>query len=378
MNFHVNLQLVLATAGTLFSLFLMILIVGYRRRRVFERVLFFLALALFFYYSGILLFLNASQLYLSGIPSSTAKIVDLFVFLGTVALPPLLVHSHFAYARAQMGMPWRWWHTTITILAYFPEVAIGYLILQNGFSIDLAYLYPRPVGIYATPNTVWLTASIAICVGLQVAFAFRARTKVQRGLHKFLAVYFSGVGLLAVQVYVLSNGAAHGELGWMAPATGGADYWMLMGLIFTWVLPLAMIVYAIVRYQALGIGSQKSLVYSVSIAFLALLYLSVVRRVSGWLEPHFPPEATAGFLLFLLLAFFEPLQRLASRLLRRGFREQVDRLQKLSAELQREALRGESGRLIEFAEEHIRQEFGLELVRIHLNRIGLRCRANGR
>jgi signal transduction histidine kinase len=367
MDFHVNLQLVLATAGTLFSLFLMILIVGYRRRRVFERVLFFLALALFFYYSGILLFLNASQFYLSGIPSSTARIIDLLVFIGTVALPPLLVHAHFAYGRAQMGMPWRWWHATITIFAYLPEAAIGYLILQNGFSIDFAYLYPRPVGIYATPNAGWLTASIAICVGLQVAFAFRARTKVLRGFHKFLAVYLSGVGLLAVQVYVFSNGAAHGELGWLAPATGGADYWMLMGLIFAWVLPLGLIVYAIVRYQALGVGSQKNLVYSVSIAFLAVLYLSVVRRVSGWLEPYFPPEATAGFLLFLLLAFFEPLQRLASRLLRRGFQEQVDRLQKLSAELQREALRGEPGRLIEFAEGHIRQEFGLEFVRIHLN-----------
>jgi signal transduction histidine kinase len=370
MDFYVNLQLVLATAGTLFSLFLMILIVGYRRRRIFERVLFFLALALFLYYSGILLFLNASQFYLSGIPSNTAKIVDLFVFLGTVALPPLLVHSHFAYGRAQMGMPWRWWHTTITVFAYLPEAAIVYLVLQNGFSIDLAYLYPQPVGIYATSNAVWLTASIAICVALQVAFAFRASTKVQRGFHKFLAVYFSGVGLLAIQVYVLSNAAAHGELGWMAPVTGGTDYWMLMGLVFAWVLPLAAIVYAIVRYQALGIGSQKSLVYSVSIAFLALLYLSVVRRVSGWAEPYFPPEATAGFLLFLLLAFFEPMQRLTSRLLRRGFQEQVDRLQKLSAELQREALRGESGRLIEFAEEHIRQEFGLELVRIRLNSAG--------
>ncbi len=151
------------------------------------------------------------------------------------------------------------------------------------------------------------------------------------------------------------------------PVTGTLDYWMLIGVIFAWVLPLAVIVYAIIRYQTLGIGAQKSLVYSVSIAFLALLYLSVVRRVSGWAEPYFPPEATAGFLLFLLLAFFEPLQRLASRLLRRGFQEQVDRLQKLSAELQREALRGESGRLIEFAEEHIRQEFSLESVRIQLN-----------
>jgi signal transduction histidine kinase len=373
MNFRVNLQLVLATAGTLFSLFLMILIVGYRRRRVFERVLFFLALALFFYYSGILLFLNASQFYLSGIPSSTAGIIDLLVFIGTVALPPLLVHAHFAYGRVQMGMPWRWWHSSITIVAYLPVVTVGYFALQNGFSIDHASFYPQPLGIYATSNVMWLTAAIVTCVALQVAFARRSSTFVQREFHSFFAIYLSVVGLLAVRMFILQNATLDGETAWIHPATGGPEYWTLAGLIFAWVLPLALVVYVIVRYQALGIGSQKNLVYSVSIAFLAVLYLSVVRRVSGWLEPYFPPEATAGFLLFLLLAFFEPLQRLASRLLRRGFQEQVDRLQRLSAELQREALRGESGRLIEFTEEHIRQEFGLESVRIQLNSLA----ANG-
>ena len=214
---------------------------------------------------------------------------------------------------------------------------------------------------------MWLTVTVIVCVALQVLFARRAITVVQHSFHSFFAVYFAGVGLLAIRVFIAQN-AAMGETSTaIYPTAGGLDYWMLMSVIFAWVLPLAVIVYAIVRYQALGIGSQKSLVYSVSIGFLAVLYLSVVRRVSGWIEPYFPPEATAGFLLFILLAFFEPLQRLASRLLRRGFQEQVDRLQKLSAELQREALRGESGRLIGFAEEHIRQEFGLELVRIHLN-----------
>ena len=134
MNSIFNLQLILATAGTLFSLFLMILIVGYRRRRIFERVLFFLALALFLYYSGILLFLNAAQFYLSGIPSSTAKIVELLVSLGLIALPALLIHVHLAYGRDQLGMPWRWWHTTLIIFAYLPAAGFGVAILQNGFS----------------------------------------------------------------------------------------------------------------------------------------------------------------------------------------------------------------------------------------------------
>jgi signal transduction histidine kinase len=372
MNSHANFQLVLATAGTLFSLFLMILIVGYRRRRVFERVLFFLALALFFYYSGILLLLNASQFYLTGIPSSTAKIIDLLISVGFVALPALLIHTHLAYGRDQLGMPWRWWHTTVIIFAYLPVVGFGMVILQNGFSAQDKF--GSPTGeISATPNMVWLIATIIICVAMQISLARRARTTVQRNFHSFFAIYFATVGLLAVRLFIAQSAMQDGTSAPAYPAAGGLDYWMLIGVIFAWVLPLAAVVYAIVRYQALGIGSQKNLVYSVSIAFLAVLYLSVVRRVCEWAEPYFPPDATAGLLLFLLLAFFEPLQRFASRLLRRGFQEQVDRLQRLSAELQREALRGEPGSLLMFAEEHIRQEFELELVQIRLKAPG----ANG-
>ena len=279
MNFYVNFQLVLATAGTLFSLFLMILIVGYRRRRIFERVLFFLALALFFYYSGILLFLNASQFYSSEIPRSVARIADWLVLVGMFSLPALLVHAHFAYGRAQMEMLWRWWQTTITIFAYIPVVGRGALLLQNGSSFEHASVFSQPQGLDAFPNVPWLAASILVCVSLQIVFASRSRTSVQRVLHRFLAVYFSAVGALAIRVFIVQNEVSDRGTDWTYPVTGGLDYWMLVAVIFAWVLPLVLIVYAIVRYQALGVGSQKNLVYSVSIAFLAVLYLSVVRRV---------------------------------------------------------------------------------------------------
>ena len=72
-------------------------------------------------------------------------------------------------------------------------------------------------------------------------------------------------------------------------------------------------------------------------------------------------------MLFMLVGFFEPLQRVASRLLRRQFQEQVDRVQKLGTVLQREAQRGEMVPLLRFAEERIREEFGLEEVRIRLS-----------
>jgi signal transduction histidine kinase len=367
MNHGAYPRLVLETTGTLLALLLMILIVGYRRRRIFERVLFFLALALFLYYSGILLVDNASLYFGGEIPTRTNFLAELLVSIALVALPGLLVHSCFAYGWAQMARPLSRWQFAIIVANYVPGVYLALLIVNGTFFASDPSGFPFPGAANGRSYLIWLICAVSACAVLQTFFVRRSRSSVQRGLHNFLAVYFAGVGFLLLRVLMFHTVTWGGRVSWLFSVTGALDYWMLMGAIFAWVLPLAVIVYAIVRYQALGIGSQKNLVYSVSIAFLAVLYLSVVRRVSGWAEPYFPPEATAGFLLFLLLALFEPLQRLASRLLRRGFQEQVDRLQRLSAELQREALRGESGRLIEFAEEHIRQEFGLEFVRIHLN-----------
>jgi len=42
-----------------------------------------------------------------------------------------------------------------------------------------------------------------------------------------------------------------------------------------------------------------------------------------------PPEATAALLLFLPVVFFEPLQRVMGRLLRKTAQTEVDRAQKL-------------------------------------------------
>src|SRR5713226_8636454 len=57
------LRLIGFAAGTLVHLFLVVLVAGYRRPRAFERVLFFLALTLFLFYSGALLGLNAEIYY---------------------------------------------------------------------------------------------------------------------------------------------------------------------------------------------------------------------------------------------------------------------------------------------------------------------------
>jgi hypothetical protein len=57
------IRLISLTAGTLVYLFLLALILGHRRPRLFERVLFFLFLSLFLIYAGGLLEINAFMEY---------------------------------------------------------------------------------------------------------------------------------------------------------------------------------------------------------------------------------------------------------------------------------------------------------------------------
>jgi len=66
------IRLIGYTAGTLLQLFWMVVILGYRRQRNFERVFFFLCVALFFFYSGSLLALNAQIHYLVPPPALQA------------------------------------------------------------------------------------------------------------------------------------------------------------------------------------------------------------------------------------------------------------------------------------------------------------------
>jgi signal transduction histidine kinase len=339
----------------------MILIVGYRRRRTFERVLFFLALALFLYYAAILLDFNSRLHYGENVPVWTWNLTKWIVGIALGVLPGLLAHTHSAYGRAQSWNRSSWWQTAIVGGLYLP--ALGLLGLSFTVDVDLAFPFDHSAGSTGMYG-VWLGASLVVCVAYQIFFARRSFSVIQRAFHNFLAIFLAAAGLLAISF--ISGDPLRRNALWAYPL-----------MTFVWIIPIALLVYAIVRYQALGIGSQKNLVYSVSITFLALLYLGLVRRLSGLFEPVLPPEATSAILLFTLVIFFEPLQRLASRILRRGFQEQVDKLQRLNSELQQEAHRGEVGRLLSFAEEHIRKEFGLEEVRININNSELRGREEG-
>src|SRR5438128_4379552 len=351
------IRLIGYTAGTLLQLFWMVVILGYRRQRNFERVFFFLCLALFFFYSGSLLALNA-QIHYAVPPLALQAFAGALLYIGLCTLPPILIHLHLEYAATRGFLRKSDAKRVILPAAYAPIVFFGlrvYPLLANNSGLDL--LAPgRALGfVYG----VWLAVAFLICFWLQGRFSAEAPDAPQRTFHKQLARFF-----LAIAVLVLLLHATPGGL-----SLAGAEK-LSTALAFLAMIPFAVMMWMVLRFNFLNIGRQKNLVYAVSITFLALLYLSLVRRVGTWLEPVLPPEATAAVLLFVLVVFIEPIQRVFGRRLQATAQHEMDRVQRLTKEIQEEARQGDLARLEKFIERRVKEQFELREVRLQLNQKG--------
>src|SRR5260370_37706310 len=80
------IRLIGFTAGTLLMLFWMVVILGYRRQRNFERVFFFLCLSLFLFFNGLLLAINA-QIFYTQPGEGLQKFAASLICLGLAFLP---------------------------------------------------------------------------------------------------------------------------------------------------------------------------------------------------------------------------------------------------------------------------------------------------
>src|ERR1700751_1378188 len=114
-------------------LFWMVVILGYRRQRNFERVFFFLSLALFFFYAGSLLALN-DQIYYAEPPALLTAFAKTLVFAGLCFLPPLLIHLQLEYAETRGLLAGGYLKRTLLLAAYAPVVYFAlrtYPLLAN-------------------------------------------------------------------------------------------------------------------------------------------------------------------------------------------------------------------------------------------------------
>ncbi len=349
----VYIRLIGCTFGTLLQLFWMVVILGYRRQRNFERVFFFLCLALFFFYGGSLLALN-SQIYYHQPPVALNQFAIGTISIGLCLLPALLLHLHMEYAETRGLRKNKRWKLAVLILFY---AACLHLVIRR-----IPLLMQDPQFNFLVPGSslgegfaITLAVALAWCGGWERRFATAAPDKPQRYFHWALLAFF-------VASFVAVDGLHLGPFPMQARTTEAlATAFSLLPI-----LPFSVLIYLVFRHNFLQIGRQKNLLYAISATFLALLYLSLVRRVGTWLEPLLPPEASASILLFVLVIFIEPLQRALGRRLQETAHREMDRVQRLTAEIQQEARQGNLRGLVRFIEGRVKEVFELAAVNLTL------------
>ena len=339
----VYVRLIGFTAGTLLQLFWMVVILGYRRQRNFERVFFFQCLALFFFYSGSLLALN-SEIYYVEPPALVLSFEITIVSLGLCLLPALLLHLHMEYAETRGLLRVTAWKRAVLFLFYAAGAHLAYhripLLLH-----DAHFNFFAPGSSLGKGFAIVLALACAWCAVWQRRFAAGAE-KAQRYFHWALMAFF----IVAFAAVVTLH---------LAPFQISATSAEVLATIFSLlpILPFTMLIHLVQRNNFLQIGRQKNLLYAVSATFLALLYLALVRRVSTWLAPEIPPEASASILLFVLVIFIEPLQRALGRQLQEAAQREMDRGQRLMAEVQQVARLGGMPQLVRVIEDRLKEQF---------------------
>ena len=347
------IRLIGLTGGTLLPLFWMVVTVGYRRQRNFERVFFFSCLALFLFYSGSLLILNA-QIYYGQLPVGLRGFAIAIIIAGLCLLPALLLHMHMEFAETRGLLTNRRWKWMVAL--FFYAAALHLIVHHIPLQISAGnFDFVLPGDSLKEGFAHIYSYSLIWCVTWEFRFWRNAPNKVERRYYGFLSLVF-GLAFAVVALLHLAD----------VPFGRSAREVLGVSLAFLPVVPLAALIYLVWRHNFLQIGRQKNLVYAVSATFLALLYLSLVRRVSGWLEPAVPPEASASILLFVLVIFIEPLQRVLGRTLQETAHREMERVQRVMEEIQQEAKKGEVDKLARFVERRLKEEFELASARVVL------------
>jgi len=357
MNAFPYLRLIYLTAGTLLPFFWMVVILGHRRQRNLERIFFFLCLSLVCFFGSGLLGLNA-HLYYQTPPKGLIQFAWSFLCFGLWFAPPLLVHLHVEYGSLRELVRTRESKTIWLLFAWGPALLMSTRLL-TALRLKGAIDFEAPSHLLGLEFQIWLVLSISLAAFWQWKFSSVARSKEEKALFSELRWNFI---LLAIFLSLVM-GLQHRYGGEAASGLEPLLALLVLG-------PFIAMIREVQRFNFLDIGRQRNLIYAVFLVFVALLYLSFVRRASLWLEPYLPPEATAALLLFLPVVFFEPLQRVMRRLLRQTAQTEVDRAQKLMGPINEVARLGDLGKLREFCERWIAEQLQLAEVSLELNSAG--------
>jgi len=162
----------------------MVVILGHRRQRTFERVLFFLCLSLFLFYSGSLLFLNG-QIHYGESPQILQRFSWAMICAGLLFVPSLLIHLHLEYARIRgilrdQKAEKLWLAVSYLPLAYFLPLLL--VMIRTGREYDFA----TPINAIGVAFKIWFATSFLVGLFWQRRFAREAADGEERSFHKQL------------------------------------------------------------------------------------------------------------------------------------------------------------------------------------------------
>lgn len=342
-------KLIVYSLGSLVHLFLMVLILGQRRLHRLEWLLFALMAALFMWNAGNLLALNVGLFYGVG-PNVLSALSRLVPALGLILIPPLMVHVHAQYATQFHHSPAA--GRALVAIFYAPLLGAPWVLgrLLGRLELDPVIAIRQ----FSGPLVVWL--AVALLASGALNLDFRRRTADPRFIrfHSWLAglQFFLVAGLVAVY---LARPLPFQGLGGYFPT-----FLMLVGIF-----PSVLMGYSIFRHNFLDLRVQRNLIYSIAAIFALLIYVNVIRRVSGYLELRniLPSAVTEGVMIFALVIFLEPVKKQINRLLHAAFVSEMAPVRRFAAEIQEYAKQsGDVEALKRFIEERAPRELGLRRV----------------
>ena len=347
----VAFKLIVYTFGALVHLFLMVLILGNRRLRRLEWLLFWLISGLFMWNSGNLLALNVGLFYGVG-PAMLSRASRLIPLLGLVLAAPLLVHVHLNYL--EHFSPVSPVATLLSRIFYVPLIAAPWMVGKLAGRLDLDPL--QALGGYGKMMVAWLVAALVAGMAIN-GLLVRRRVESDPGLRRFHAWLVGLEGTLAL-------GFAWAYLLRPFPHQGLGGY-TATSLMLIAVIPGGLLGYSIFSYNLLDLRVQRNVIYSVAAIFGLLLYINFMRRLSGFLEAYglLPSAVTEGVMIFLLVVCVEPVKKLINRALHEAFVSEFEKVQKLATEIQEFAKQsGDVESLTHYLERRLAAELGLENV----------------
>ena len=217
-------KLVVYTFGTLIHLFMMVLILGNRRLRRLEWLLFALMSALFMWYAGNLLALNISLYYGAG-PAVLSGFSRTVTMLGFIAAVPLLVHVQVEYFAGLV--PSRFWQRLVVACFYLPVISCPWLVgrILGRLGLEPLVALGPPVRLLV----LWAVGALIFAVGINVYLNLHRRAAAPT-LARFHG-YLAGLqGLLAL-------GWAIAYLPHALPPVGGLGGYFVTGLMLAGITP---------------------------------------------------------------------------------------------------------------------------------------------